>query len=304
MEKNWIIRSRKNYYTQIVGPVSRAKIIELKDAQVLNPDVEICSGNGFWFWIKEDDLYQRYVIDEEIQSFDPISEAVSISNTDDTKRNTRNKKSGDPINSDITIVGGIAISALNSEQAEDKSSLPSDEDLEFPEMGKISFDPIEGGVSTAKYEEEVVVISEHTGEHLNHNIALPTDEDLAFPDLKPAGLPLSGGSGDIMATGIDDIPPEAVEETGDIDHSQELKKSKKNLPKKKQKKKVKKSKARGDRRDRHEPKRNDKLFLLFAAALIFILLIIGYFYLGSNAIVKVSNKLVATSFAQEVQKKK
>lgn len=72
--KNWLIRTKNNF---ILGPVSKKKIIELIEKETIKRDDEVCSGNGYWFHIKETELVNRYLINGEVQGFNPIQEASS-----------------------------------------------------------------------------------------------------------------------------------------------------------------------------------------------------------------------------------
>jgi hypothetical protein len=96
MDKNWLIRTKSNH---ILGPVSKEKVIELYHNHSIKLDDEVCSGNGFWFFIREEDMVKRFLIGDEVQTFNPISEAkdvLTISNTDD-----------------ITLIGNVDLSLLN-----------------------------------------------------------------------------------------------------------------------------------------------------------------------------------------------
>ena len=53
MGKNWLIRTKSNH---ILGPVSKDKVVELYQNGSIKPDDEICSGNGYWFFIRESEL--------------------------------------------------------------------------------------------------------------------------------------------------------------------------------------------------------------------------------------------------------
>jgi hypothetical protein len=75
MDRNWLIRT-KNLH--ILGPVSKTKIKELIENGSIKGDDEVCSGNGYWFFIKEDDLVKKYIHDEIIQDFNPVSEATVV----------------------------------------------------------------------------------------------------------------------------------------------------------------------------------------------------------------------------------
>lgn len=75
MEKNWLIRTKSCH---ILGPVSREKVVELYQNGSIKPEDEICSGNGFWIWLREKDMVDRYLMGNEKQSFNPISEAPDV----------------------------------------------------------------------------------------------------------------------------------------------------------------------------------------------------------------------------------
>lgn len=73
--KNWLIRTKSNY---LLGPVSREKLVQLVESGSIAPDDEICSGNGFWFFIKERDYLEKYLLQSsEVQGFNPVSEALN-----------------------------------------------------------------------------------------------------------------------------------------------------------------------------------------------------------------------------------
>jgi hypothetical protein len=72
--KNWIIRTKTNY---ILGPVSREKLIELIHSGSLTDEDELCSGNGFWFYFREKDLLDHYLLNGHKQGFNPVSEALN-----------------------------------------------------------------------------------------------------------------------------------------------------------------------------------------------------------------------------------
>lgn len=111
MEKNWLIRTKSNH---ILGPVSKDKVLELYHNGTVKPDDEICSGNGFWFYIREDDMVGRYLSGSEIQGFNPISEAKDVLTAG---INAKPAKTTD----DVTQIGTLNISMLK----EDKTPPPS-----------------------------------------------------------------------------------------------------------------------------------------------------------------------------------
>lgn len=79
MQKTWLIRTKNNH---ILGPVSKDKIKALLENTTLNLEDELCSGNGYWFSVKEDELVQKYIANDHIQTFNPISEAPTVLSLD------------------------------------------------------------------------------------------------------------------------------------------------------------------------------------------------------------------------------
>ncbi len=73
--KNWLIRT-KNLH--ILGPVSKDKVKELYLNGSIKGDDEIGSGNGYWFYVKESNLIERFLLNDEVQSFNPVREAADI----------------------------------------------------------------------------------------------------------------------------------------------------------------------------------------------------------------------------------
>ncbi len=100
MIKNWLIRTKNH---QILGPVSLKKIKELLEKGSLKEDDEVSSGNGYWFFLREEELVQKYLKNEIPQDFNPVSEADSV----------------------------LAVETI--EQEVENSQLPSEDDLEFPD---------------------------------------------------------------------------------------------------------------------------------------------------------------------------
>ena len=74
-EKIWLIRTKNK---QILGPVSKNKIIQFLERKSLQPDDEITRGNGYWFHVKEQNLLDKYVFGDVPQEFNPICEAKTV----------------------------------------------------------------------------------------------------------------------------------------------------------------------------------------------------------------------------------
>ena len=70
MDKNWLIRKED---CQILGPVTKEKVLELIDNGSLKEEDEISAGNGYWFWIKEKELLEQYLHGTEAQPFNPVN---------------------------------------------------------------------------------------------------------------------------------------------------------------------------------------------------------------------------------------
>ncbi len=105
--KNWLIRTKSNH---ILGPVSKDKVIELYHNGSVRPEDEICSGNGYWFFLREKDQVEEYLLGNKKQSFNPMSEGIDVL----TAPAGRSVKAPDE---DITLVGGINLSELKDTPA-------------------------------------------------------------------------------------------------------------------------------------------------------------------------------------------
>lgn len=103
MGKNWLIRTKSNH---ILGPVSKEKVLELYQNGSIKTDDEICSGNGYWFFVRETDLVDKYLKGTTPQSFNPVSEAK------DVLTSTTSHKEDQGTRDDITMIGGIDLKDL------------------------------------------------------------------------------------------------------------------------------------------------------------------------------------------------
>lgn len=107
MVKNWLIRTKNNH---ILGPVSKTKIRELIGNGSIKGDDEICSGNGYWIYVREQDLVAKYILSNEKQSFNPVQEAEPV------------------------LALSPAAEDLEYPSPEGEDLLPPDNDLEYPDM--------------------------------------------------------------------------------------------------------------------------------------------------------------------------
>ncbi len=117
MDKNWLIRTKSNH---ILGPVSKEKVQELYKNGSIKPDDEVCSGNGYWFFIREDEMVERFLTGNEIQGFNPISEAKDVI--------TQAPETQSIDSDDITRVGGLNLSLLTGQT----DRIPSSPEIPIP----------------------------------------------------------------------------------------------------------------------------------------------------------------------------
>ncbi|MFY7994530.1 MAG: hypothetical protein ACOVP4_14630 [Bacteriovoracaceae bacterium] len=122
MNKNWLIRTKSNH---ILGPVSKDKVIELYKNGSIKGDDEVCSANGFWFFIREKDLIEKYLLGNKSQTFNPISEAKDVLTSDESSHRVPERPEDD-----VTLVG----KSLNLKDLQDDTPPPVIDDPE-PEKG-------------------------------------------------------------------------------------------------------------------------------------------------------------------------
>ncbi len=131
MNKNWLIRTKNNH---ILGPVSIGKIKTLLENNSLNLEDELCSGNGYWFSVKEDELVQKYINDETPQSYNPVSEAQTNLARSSHEENQEDREHTD----DVTKVG-LSLDMLSDEGTSDNLLSDIEEldlDIELTDAGE------------------------------------------------------------------------------------------------------------------------------------------------------------------------
>lgn len=116
MDKNWLIRTRSNH---ILGPITKDKVLELYHNGSIKSEDEICSGNGFWFFIREKELVNKYLLGNEVQSFNPISEAK------DVLTSTTVPSEPELSQDDNTLVGNLDLSLLSTPAEELSPPIPT-----------------------------------------------------------------------------------------------------------------------------------------------------------------------------------
>ena len=108
MKKEWLIRTKNNH---ILGPVSITKVKELFEKGSIKADDEVSCGNGYWFYVREKELVDKYISNEIRQGFNPVTEADTVL--------------ASPAIADVEPV----IIDKNS-----GSAVPVDADLEYPDL--------------------------------------------------------------------------------------------------------------------------------------------------------------------------
>lgn len=209
MEKCWLIRTKNR---QILGPVSKQKILEFVKKGSLAPDDEIASGNGYWFSIKETILIDKYLNGDIPQGFNPVSEAANVLTNSENQGNeltgslnpnTMPQKESSPT---APVVENVDVQQIPEGEDSDYPDMgsssdgqPSKEDLEYPDMGDLeypSMDEPAAPVSAApKIENSTppsanASVSPTAPAHVelqepghNEEGKLPEGDDLDYPDM-------------------------------------------------------------------------------------------------------------------------
>ncbi|MCO4752917.1 MAG: hypothetical protein KC478_00475 [Bacteriovoracaceae bacterium] len=139
MEKNWLIRTKNNH---ILGPVSKSKVRELVDNGSIKGDDEICCGNGFWFYVREKEMINQYLVGDEQQPFNPVCETeTNLANAQHNSGFPKPIKEEDAeypeVPNDITKVG-LNLDDLQSQSSTDSNqSTTSAEPAEAKKKTKI-----------------------------------------------------------------------------------------------------------------------------------------------------------------------
>ena len=164
--RKWLIRVNNH---KIWGPISKERVIELYKIKSLAESDEICSGNGYWFYIREKKLLQRYLLGDELQSFNSSYGAREASKLQEGVKFPRSGDLGYPERGmaesseddeyeyeDITLVSEINLNPQKEDRPspspqrqnsrpidEDMSKIqyPSKEDLSYPEKKAIHSRP-------------------------------------------------------------------------------------------------------------------------------------------------------------------
>lgn len=132
MEKNWLIRTKSNH---ILGPISKNKLTELLQSGSLKPEDEICSGNGFWMFVREKELLEKYVLSDEPQPFNPVSEASSVLTSPIEMDFTEFRSEEEELSlDDDEVEEDFDFEEDSKTSGASEISLPDSEDLSYPEL--------------------------------------------------------------------------------------------------------------------------------------------------------------------------
>jgi len=116
----WLIRTKNNH---LLGPVSKEKMCKLYLDGHVKPDDEICSGNGYWFFVRETELINKYLLGNIKQACDPYT----LIKQDPQTLITSIETSGEPNSQEEDKEEAL-------QTTEDGLVLPSEEDLAYPDM--------------------------------------------------------------------------------------------------------------------------------------------------------------------------
>ena len=133
-KKDWLIRTKTHH---ILGPVSREKILELIDGGSMDPTDELCCGDGFWFYVKEGDLIEKYVRQGKKQPFNDILEATNPNIKTDLLP-TQEKREDDQENN---CENSTETDELTSERRAKKENNSHNKQLVINELGEEKYIP-------------------------------------------------------------------------------------------------------------------------------------------------------------------
>lgn len=220
MDKNWLIRTSQH---KILGPISKAKLIEFIEKGSLTQTDEVCSGNGFWFYLHEQDLVDRHIVGDEPQGFNPISEGKTVLARKRRTEDTNTRPAADAETNHTMVIGQDLLGQLNhkAHPQTDKAGLPLEQDRRkvkesapiMPKAEDLEFPDIDTDIELPSIEFETADISQnvsHSTEILasaglkheeNEEVdvesdeqfqgKLPSADDLEFPAIDGLSLSVS-----------------------------------------------------------------------------------------------------------------
>jgi hypothetical protein len=154
MSNRWMIRTKE---FSLKGPVSSDVIVSMMGSGKLGEEDEVCQGSGYWFYLSEEILVDKYLKGGLKQPFNPVNAVPSpvfteqssssilednpIAGSDTESQNDSNTQILDLNNLDLSAADGPKLSSVEKPipLAVDKflDKMPSGEDLEYPEEGEL-----------------------------------------------------------------------------------------------------------------------------------------------------------------------
>jgi hypothetical protein len=172
-EKIWLIRTKNK---QILGPVSKKKIIQFLERKSLQPDDEITRGNGYWFHVKEQNLLDKYIFGDVPQEFNPICEAKTVVVKQEKPGNTSSFNPSNP--------------NMGRRKEDTNEKIPGSADLAYPDVndGKTQLPKTEDStqmiqipVKEKTQKMEPVAFDNSPSNEADGKV--PNDDELAYPDV-------------------------------------------------------------------------------------------------------------------------
>lgn len=207
-DRTWLIRTKQN---KILGPLSKQKVIDLVQTESLTGEDEVCSGNGYWFWIKEKELVDKYLLGESEQSFNPVCEAQTLFDlnppvADELKQPATSVEEVHIDLSGIETSGPSNKEFKYSDDADEDSEHTTLEEVLFPEEDDLDYPDMEAIIESTVIDPETVIkpktsaplsiksdtdisfelnslVDEAQDDSQPEEVILPEQDDLEYPDL-------------------------------------------------------------------------------------------------------------------------
>jgi len=226
MEKSWLIRTTKH---QILGPVSKQKVLDLIQKGMIADGDELASGNGFWFYFREREMVKQYILGDVEQPFDPISDVASVLHADQRAKTEK----GLELDSDAEKDGTVCIPRNQVLAETDDANLPSRDDLEYPDETIVRkvvvkdapvFNDDDDSYEDIEYQnasEDTDQNSESAGEKTSPSLILKiSDDDEKADGILPVDQDLEYPSIEVEAKSVQTVSPIVHVQTSAADEDQ------------------------------------------------------------------------------------
>lgn len=134
MDRKWLVRLTNK---DILGPYDRDEVLKLIHDGELKNDDEVCSGNGYWFALKETELVEKFVSKGELQPFNPVSEATTLF-ADSSQESLDNLDGLQEEKDDVTQV--VSVDEVGEDQNTEKETPPAQVFRDRREKKEVPFD--------------------------------------------------------------------------------------------------------------------------------------------------------------------